>query len=372
MQEAMLYEKLSDDRVHCTLCAHRCVIADGKRGVCLVRENRGGTLYTLVYGRTISQHVDPVEKKPLLHFYPGSTAYSIATPGCNFRCRWCQNWEISQMVRERHLTFPMLGEKASPEQIVTAAQRAGCRSIAYTYTEPTVFFEYAYDTARLAHEAGLANVYVTDGYMTGEMLETFNPPHPPRSGGEHTSPRPPRSGGEHDPYLDAANVDLKAFRDETYRKYVGARLQPVLDSLKVMKRLSVWVEVTTLVVPGINDDPAELRDAAQFVAQELGVETPWHISRFYPAYEMTDVPPTPVTTLQMARETGLEAGLRYVYVGNVPGEANTFCHACGCLLIRRSGYWILENHVQPDGSCPDCGTPVAGVGMAGVKNPKSQ
>ena len=357
MQEAMLYEKLSDDRVRCALCAHRCVIADGKRGVCLVRENRGGTLYTLVYGRTISQHVDPVEKKPLLHFYPGSTAYSIATPGCNFRCRWCQNWEISQMVRERHLTFPMLGEKASPEQIVTAAQRAGCRSIAYTYTEPTVFFEYAYDTARLAHEAGLANVYVTDGYMTGEMLETFNPP---------------RNGGEHDPYLDAANVDLKAFRDETYRKYVGARLQPVLDSLRVMKRLSVWVEVTTLVVPGINDDPEELRDAARFVAQELGVETPWHISRFYPAYEMTSVPPTPVATLQMAREIGLEEGLRYVYVGNVPGEANTFCHACGRLLIRRSGYWILENHVQPDGRCPDCGTPVAGVGMAGVKNPKSQ
>jgi len=160
-------------------------------------------------------------------------------------------------------------------------------------------------------------------------------------------------------------VDLKAFRDETYRKYVGARLQPVLDGLKVMKRLSVWVEVTTLVIPGINDDPAELRDAARFVAEELGVETPWHISCFFPAYEMTDVPPTPVATLQRAREIGLEAGLRYVYVGNVPGEANTSCHGCGRLLIRRSGYWILENHVQPDGRCPDCGTPVAGVGMGG-------
>jgi len=354
MKEAMLYEKLSDDRVRCNLCAHRCVIADGKMGVCQVRENRDGMLYTLVYGRTISQHVDPVEKKPLLHFYPGSTAYSIATPGCNFRCRWCQNWEISQMPRERHL---IIGEKASPEQVVAAARRAGCRSIAYTYTEPTVFFEYAYDTARLAHEADIANIYVTNGYMTEEMLETFNPPHPPRS------------GGEHDLYLDAANVDLKAFRDETYRKYVGARLQPVLDSLKVMKRLSVWVEVTTLVVPGINDDLAELRDAAQFVAQELGVETPWHISRFYPAYEMTGVPPTPVATLQRAREIGLEEGLRYVYVGNVPGEANTLCHGCGRLLIRRSGYWILENNVQPDGCCPDCGTPVAGVGM---QNPKSQ
>jgi len=335
----MLYEKLSDDRVRCHLCAHRCLIADEKRGVCLVRENRGGTLYTLVYGRTISQHVDPVEKKPLLHFYPGSTAYSIATPGCNFRCRWCQNWEISQMVRERHF---IMGDEASPEQVVAAAQRASCRSIAYTYTEPTIFFEYSYDTARLAHEAGIANVYVTNGYMTEEMLETF------------------------DPYLDAANVDLKAFRDETYKKYVGARLQPVLDSLKVMKRLGIWVEVTTLVIPGINDDPAELRDAARFVAQELGVETPWHISRFYPHYEMTDVPPTPVSTLRQALEIGLEEGLRYVYVGNVPGEANTVCHKCGRLLVRRSGYCILENHVQPDGTCPDCGTPVAGVGMAGV------
>jgi pyruvate formate lyase activating enzyme len=338
MKEAMLYEKLSDNRVRCNLCAHRCTIADGKLGVCQVRENEGGALYTLVYGHTISQNVDPVEKKPLQHFYPGTTAYSIATPGCNFRCQWCQNASISQMVREQHA---IMGSKASPEQIVAAARRAGCRSIAYTYTEPTIFFEYSYDIARLAHEAGIANIYVTNGYMTEEMLETF------------------------DPYLDAANVDLKAFRDETYRKYTGAHLQPVLDSLKVMKRLGVWVEVTTLVIPGINDDPSELRDAARFVAQELGVETPWHISRFHPAYKMTNTPPTPVSTLRQAQEIGLEEGLRYVYVGNVPGEANTLCHECGRLLIRRSGYWILENNVRPDGSCPACGTVVAGVGMAG-------
>jgi pyruvate formate lyase activating enzyme len=343
MKEAMLYEKLEDGRVRCSLCAHRCAIADGRRGLCQVRENRDGTLVTLVYGRTVAQHVDPIEKKPLLHFYPGSTAYSIATPGCNFRCQWCQNADISQMVRERHL---IMGQKATPEEIVAAARQAGCRSIAYTYTEPTIFFEYSFDTARLAHRngdrAGLANVYVTNGYMTagaGEMLETF------------------------DPYLDAANVDLKAFRDETYHKYAGARLQPVLDSLIAMKRLGVWVEVTTLVIPGINDDPEELRDAARFVADDLGVETPWHISRFYPSYQMTSVPPTPVSTLQRAHEIGQEAGLRYVYVGNVPGEANTSCHECGRLLIRRSGYWILEHHVQPDGRCPDCGTPVAGVGM---------
>lgn len=338
MKEAMLYEKLPDDRVQCYLCAHRCRIEDGKRGICQVRENQAGTLVTLVYGRTIAQHVDPIEKKPLLHFRPGTTAYSIATPGCNFRCQWCQNADISQMVRERHL---ILGEEASPEEIVAAAQRAGCQSIAYTYTEPTIFFEYAYDTAQVARGAGLANVFVTNGYMTGEMLDTL------------------------DPYLDAANVDLKAFRDETYREHVGARLQPVLDSLRKMKALGVWVEVTTLVVPGLNDDAGELREAARFVAQELGVETPWHISRFFPAYRMTDVPPTPVSTLQQAREIGLEEGLRYVYVGNVVGEANTVCHGCGRLLIRRSGYSILEHNVGPGGRCPNCGALVAGVGMGG-------
>ena len=337
-KEAMLYEKLEGNRVQCYLCAHRCKIKEGKRGVCHVRENEDGTLYTLVYGRTISQHVDPVEKKPLQHFYPGSKAYSIATVGCNFRCQWCQNAEISQMPRERHF---ILGDEATPEEIVASAKRAGCRSIAYTYTEPTIFFEYAYDTAQLAHEEGIANIYVTNGFMSDEMLETF------------------------DPYLDAANVDLKAFRDETYRKYVGGRLQPVLDSLKKMKELGVWVEVTTLVVPGINDDEDEIRDAARFVAQELGPETPWHISRFYPSYQMRDKPPTPVSTLQRAQEIGQEEGLRYTFVGNVPGEANTVCHECGQMLIRRSGYRLLENNVTADGACPNCGTPVAGVGMAG-------
>ena len=316
--EARLYERLEDGRVQCHLCAHHCRIAEGKRGVCAVRENRGGTLYTLVYGRTISQHVDPIEKKPLAHFYPGTGAYSIATVGCNFHCQWCQNANISQMPRETGL---VVGEKASPAAIVAGAKRSRCRSIAYTYTEPTVFFEYAYDTARLAHREGIANVYVTNGFMTVEMLDVFGP------------------------YLDAANVDLKAFRDETYRHYVGGRLQPVLDSLKKMKELEIWVEVTTLVVPGINDDEEELRDAARFVAQELGPETPWHISRFFPGYQLRHIPPTPVQTLHRALEIGKEEGLRYIFAGNVPGEANTECHTCGELLIRRSGYRILANRV---------------------------
>lgn len=240
------------------------------------------------------------------------------------------------MPRERHF---ISGEQASPRQLVAVAQRAGSRSIAYTYTEPTVFFEYAYDTARLAHEAGLANLYITNGYMTDDMLEMFAP------------------------YLDAANVDLKAFKDETYRKYVGARLDPVLNSLKTIKRLGIWLEVTTLVIPGINDDPAELKDAVTFVARELGVDTPWHISRFYPAYRMADVPPTPLSKLEEAREIAREAGLRYVYLGNVQSGEDTFCPQCGRLLIQRSGYRVVENRIQANNRCPDCGTEVAGVGM---------
>ena len=338
MKEAMLYEKLPENRVRCNLCAHQCSIGDGKKGICQVRENRDGTLYTLVYGRTISQNIDPIGKKPLFHFFPGSTAYSIATPGCNFRCAWCQNWEISQMPKKRHL---IAGYEATPKEIVTEAQRHGCRSIAYTYTEPTIFFEYAYDTARLAHAAGLANIFVTNGYMTGEMLKTFQPD------------------------LDAANVDLKAFRDQTYRQYVGARLQPVLDSLKAIKQLGIWLEVTTLVIPGINDEPEELQDAAQFIVRELGADTPWHISRFFPDYQLMNVPITPQESLERAWEIGKSAGLKYVYLGNVPGEEkqNTYCPDCGTLLIRRNIFGVLANRIQ-SGCCPDCGSAIAGVGIS--------
>lgn len=336
MKEALLYEKLENDRVQCHLCAHECRIGEGRKGICHVRENRGGTLYTLVYGRTITQHVDPVEKKPLQHFYPGSRAYSIATVGCNFRCQWCQNADISQSPAENQFSR---GTKASPEAIVSAAEQTGCRSIAYTYTEPTIFFEYACDTARLARERGIANIYVTNGFMTEEMLETFHP------------------------CLDAANVDLKAFREETYRDHVGASLAPVLDSMRKMKELGIWLEVTTLIIPGINDDEEEIRDAARFVSQELGVETPWHISRFYPSYQMKDRAPTTVATLRKAQQIGAEEGLRYIYLGNIPGESNTVCHECGKILIRRAGHQTVENHVAQGQVCPDCGTSVAGVGL---------
>ena len=337
MREALLYEKAANGDVRCKLCAHRCLIPDEKKGICQVRRNEHGVLYTLVYGRTISHNVDPIEKKTLYHFYPGSTAYSIATPGCNFRCTWCQNWEISQMPRERHL---VLGEPMTPEEIVDNAQKAGSHSIAYTYTEPTVFFEYAYDTARVACRAGIANVFVTNGYMTQEMLDAFHP------------------------YLDAANVDLKAFRDETFRRLIGGTLQPVLDSLRTMKQQGTWVEVTTLVIPGINDTPAELEDIARFLATELGPGTPWHVSRFFPTYKLIDAPPTPVETLRRAEEIGLAAGLHYVYVGNLHGETNTVCHQCGHLLVQRTGYHVRKNAVR-DGRCPQCSTPIAGVGMDG-------
>lgn len=344
MKEALLYEKLDEQRVRCDLCAHRCVIAAGRKGVCKVRENQDGVLYTLVYGIPLSQAVDPVEKKPLFHFYPGSTAFSIATAGCNLRCDFCQNADISQMPRDQGR---ILGRQASPEEVVRAAERYGSRSIAYTYTEPTIFFEYSYDIARLARQVDIASVYVTNGYMTREMLELFQG----------------LSNG-HEPWLDAANVDLKAFRDETYKRVCGARLQPVLDSLKTMVELGVWVEVTTLVVPEMNDSEGELGDIARFIAAELGVETPWHVSRFHPDYKMRDREWTPVAALHRAYELGREAGLRYVYVGNMPGAhlEDTLCPGCGRPVIERRGFQVSQRHIR-EGKCAHCGTVIDGVGM---------
>ena len=342
MKEASLYVKLDDARVKCHLCAQRCTIPEGRRGVCQVRENREGTLYSLVYGQAVSQAVDPIEKKPLFHFYPGSRAFSIATVGCNFRCTFCQNADISQMVRDHD---HILGRYAAPKSVVRAARDHNCQSIAYTYTEPTVFFEYTYDIGCLAHEQGLKNVYVTNGYMTEEMLE------------EVTSPQEP-------PLIDAANVDLKAFRDAFYREQCGASLQPVLDSLIMMKQRRLWLEVTTLVIPGLNDSDDELRDIASFIAAELGTDTPWHVSRFHPTYKLTDRPSTPVRTVHRAREIGLEEGLAYVYEGNIPGSEgeHTRCPACGELVIQRFGFRVTDNQAS-GGVCAHCGGEIAGVGL---------
>jgi len=292
--EAYLYERLDDRKVRCQLCNHRCVIKDGKRGICGVRENQKGILKTLVYGRLIAQHVDPIEKKPLYHVLPGTLSYSIATVGCNFKCRFCQNADIAQLPTDRK--GMIVGDLYTPEDIVTAATGAGCRSIAYTYTEPTIFFEFAHDTARLAHEEGLLNVFVTNGYMTSEALHMIQP------------------------YLDAANVDLKAFSDDFYKEQCSAKREHVMETLRLMKSLGIFVEVTTLLIPGLNDDRKELGELAFFVADSLGSDTPWHISRFHPTYKLTDRPPTPAESIQEARRIGLDAGLRYVYSGNLPGD----------------------------------------------------
>jgi len=344
MKEARLYEKLDDMAVRCATCAHRCTIREGKRGICEVRENQHGALYSLVYGYPVSQAVDPIEKKPLFHFHPGSTALSVATVGCNFRCTFCQNADISQMPRDRER---ILGRETPPRQLVETAKQQHCRSISYTYTEPTVFFDYTYDTALLARREGIANVYVTNGYMTPEVLNAFLD-----------------GGGEEGSLLDAANVDLKAFSDDFYRHQCGARLQPVLDSLVLMKEQGVWVEVTTLVIPGLNDSPEELKQVAEFILHDLGEETPWHVSAFHPTYKLMDLPRTPPATLRAARQIGLEVGLRYVYEGNVPGSdgENTYCHNCGECIIRRYGFIVADSKTS-DGKCNLCGARVDGVGV---------
>ena len=337
MKEAMFYEKQSDGKVLCGLCRFRCLIGDGSRGICAVRENRGGTLYTLVYGRAVAENVDPVEKKPLFHVLPGSRTYSIATSGCNFRCLHCQNYSISQPVDGG---MRITGTSLLPEEIVAKALAAGCQSISYTYTEPTIFYEYAYDTAVLAHAAGLRNIFVTNGYITPEALRHIRP------------------------FLDAANIDLKGYSERFYREVVHAMLKEVLDSILEYKRQGIWIELTTLIIPGWNDDDAELKALARFIAEEVGPETPWHVSGFYPTYKLTDRPPTPHATLTKARQIGLDAGLRYVYEGNVPGGdgENTSCPSCHDLLVRRRGFSIAENRIR-EGKCPHCAAVIDGVGL---------
>lgn len=339
--EAYLYDKLDDQKVRCNLCCHCCVIKSGRRGICGVRENREGILETLVFNRLIARHVDPIEKKPLFHLMPGSLSYSIATVGCNFKCRFCQNADIAQMPNERRGT--VMGKACSPAAVVDDAIAQGCRSIAYTYTEPTIYFEFAYETGKLAHAKGLKNVFVTNGYMSATALDMAAP------------------------YLDAANVDLKAFSDDFYKNQCSAKLEPVKNTLRQMKALDILVEVTTLIIPGLNDDNAELTELANFIANALGPETPWHISRFHPTYRLTDRPPTPVITLEKAYEIGRKAGLHYIYMGNVPGQGgeSTYCHQCHALLVERSGFCVSRNLIKA-GVCPQCHTPVHGIGMTAV------
>jgi pyruvate formate lyase activating enzyme len=332
----MFYERLDNGRVRCGLCRFNCLIGHGARGICAVRENRGGTLYSLVYGMLCAENVDPIEKKPLFHVMPGSTTYSIATVGCNFRCRHCQNYTISQVQRNE----PIRGTEKTPHDVVRHAVENRCRSISYTYTEPTIFYEFAFDTARLAKEAGLQNFFVTNGYISRQALAVIAP------------------------FLDGANIDLKGFSEKFYRDVVHAKLSEVLDSIIEYRKQGIWLELTTLIIPGLNDAEQELRGIADFIVTNLGSDTPWHVSQFYPTYQLTDHPRTPVATLRKAREIGLAAGLRYVYEGNVPGEGgeNTYCPSCSSLLIERYGYIIESNRIT-SGACPDCGAAIAGVGL---------
>ena len=337
MKEALLYDRLDTGAVKCRLCRHGCTIEDQKTGICCVRKNEGGTLYTLVYDKVISANVDPIEKKPIYHVAPGSKSFSMATVGCNFQCSFCQNYSISQMPRDNGV---IRGDAITPQRLSDSADKSNCRTIAYTYTEPTIYYELAKETMIEAKSLGLLNVFVTNGYMSRDMLDDCKG------------------------LLDAANVDLKAFNDRFYTRYCKARLDGVLDTLKYMKQLGIWMEVTTLLIPTLNDDPDELKKLAQFIHTELGPETPWHVSRFHPDYKDTNLPPTEVRFVQKVRQIGLDAGLYYVYTGNVPWDPGekTNCPGCSYLLVDRQGYMIGENRIK-DGLCPKCGYKVEGLDL---------
>lgn len=339
---ARLWKALPGGRVQCRLCAHFCLVEPGARGLCGVRLNEGGELKTLVYALPAALAVDPVEKKPLYHFLPGTPTFSLGTQGCNFACSFCQNDSLSQPPR---LGEDPRGHAAGPQDIVRAALGSAAKSISYTYSEPTVFYELVEDTARLALRYGLKNVLVTNGYMSPDCLQALGP----------------AKGG----LIQAANVDLKAFGEDFYRERCGARLGPVLENLKRMRALGWWIEVTTLVIPGLNDGPAELSLLAGFIARELGPDTPWHISRFHPAYRLADRPPTPEKTLLLARDLGRAAGLRNVYIGNAAGQGygDTLCPGCGAAVIRRAGFRCDASglNVEAGGACRACGARLPGV-----------
>jgi pyruvate formate lyase activating enzyme len=336
LKRAVLWEpSAKDKKVQCRLCAWRCLIGDGKLGHCAVRKNIDGVLYSLNYYKVCAANVDPIEKKPLFHFQPGSKSFSISTPGCNFQCEFCQNWQISQQVIEDGIID---GQAISPEKIVEMAVSSGCKSIAYTYTEPTIFMELCADCAVPAKKKGLKNVFVSNGYQTREAIDFAKD------------------------WLDAINVDLKAFSEDYYKRLCKAKLQPVLDTIKyIAKETNIWQEITTLLVPGENDSDEELKKLADWLVANAGPDVPWHISRFYPQYKYLDSEPTPVGTLENAYNIGKAAGLRYVYMGNVPGAKgeSTLCYNCGKMLIERIGYRIAANNIK-DSCCPECGTTIAG------------
>jgi pyruvate formate lyase activating enzyme len=331
--EALYYERLPKQKVRCSLCPRSCTVPKGGRGFCRVRENRDGKYYTIAYANPCAVHIDPIEKKPLYHFLPGTTALSIATAGCNFTCKNCQNWDISQAQPDETYNYHL-----TPDAIAQLAQHYATPTIAYTYTEPTVFFEYMLATAKKARALGLRNIYHSNGYINPEPLRELAP------------------------YLDGANVDLKAMSDDFYTSITGGTLSPVLETLKILKATSVWLEITNLIIPTKNDSAAMLKDLCEWISKELGPDTPIHFSRFYPQYKIQNLPPTPVSTLKTAAAIAHAAGLLYIYIGNVPGvdEENTFCPHCGKKIIERTGYTISRVAIKGN-NCSFCNTRISGV-----------
>lgn len=331
LKEAMFYEKY-DTGVKCLLCPRECFLQEGVRGVCRVRENHNNTLYSLVYGKPVAIHIDPIEKKPLFHFYPESASFSIATAGCNLRCLNCQNWEISQSNPEELQSYGL-----SPEEVVNEAKRNNCKSIAHTYSEPIVFYEYTYDTAKLAKGKGIKNVLVSAGYINEKPLRELAK------------------------YIDAVNIDLKSFSNSIYQKLNKGTLETVLRTLKVLKEEGVWLEITNLIIPGWTDDLNMIKNMTKWLYDNGFEDTPLHFSRFHPDYKLQNVPPTPIETLTKARKIAMEQGLKFVYVGNVPGHEgeNTYCPSCGKLLIERKGFLITQNHIR-NGKCEYCNATIPG------------
>ncbi|MFH1713105.1 MAG: AmmeMemoRadiSam system radical SAM enzyme [Candidatus Jacksonbacteria bacterium] len=338
MQKAILYEQLNNDLVKCTACAHYCYIKPENTGVCGVRKNIAGELFLLVYDRPIAVNIDPIEKKPLFHFLPGTQIFSLGTVGCNFGCDFCQNWDISQISKGQQSINPeQFGQDWPAKKIINYCVENQIPSIAYTYNEPTIFAEYAYDVMRLGAKRGIKNVFVSNGYSSAETYKLITP------------------------YLDAINIDLKSFNPDYYQKVCKAKLKPVLENIKKIFDLAVWLEVTTLIIPGQNDSELELGQIAEFLAK-IDVNIPWHISRFFPQYKMNDAPPTPISTLEHAYKIGKAAGLHYVYVGNYPSQdlESTYCPKCGEIVIERSGYSVSLLQIK-DGKCAHCGSGIRGV-----------
>ena len=327
------FTSLNGGEIQCELCPHRCRVAKGKRGMCRVRENREGKYYSLVYGNPCAVHLDPIEKKPLFHVLPATTSFSLATAGCNLQCKFCQNWEISQAFPEDVYSYDV-----PPELVIKKAKENGAHSVAYTYVEPTIFYEYMMDTGALAKKAGLLNVTHSNGFINPDPLRNLCK------------------------VLDAANIDLKGFTEAFYRELCSGEINPVLETLKTLKKGKVHLEITNLMIPTKNDEMPVLKEMCVWIKKELGPDTPIHFSRFYPLYKLKSLPPTPVSTLERAREIALSSGLEYVYIGNVPGHAaeNTFCPKCKKMIIRRTGYMIGEVHMK-EGKCGYCGKPIPGI-----------